>query len=270
MNPIIILTVLLTVQLHLATSLTWNGNFNNFPASWKVKVGNSQLHSIVKDPFNSSVNVLKITHPKGSCSSECGKPNGAMFDVKPFAGFNGNVATLTYEVFFHGSFNFVKGGKLPGIIGGGKGCSGCTTDVGVRDNCFSARFMWGKNGNGYPYLYLPLSVQHDADFCSKISGSQKCKGVCGWDFMPSQYFAKNKWTQIKERITLNTPGQKNGRLEVWLNGNKIIDYKKIIYRTKSSVGITGFTVHPFFGGGKDWATPVDTYTMYKNFRFTDY
>ncbi len=43
------------------------------------------------------------------------------------------------------------------------------------------------------------------------------------------------------------------------------------YRTKASLGISGFSVGPFFGGsGDSWKTPVDTYTLYKNFKFTDY
>ena len=32
----------------------------------------------------------------------------------PFAGFNGNVSSFEFEVFFHKNFNFVKSGKLPG------------------------------------------------------------------------------------------------------------------------------------------------------------
>ena len=42
------------------------------------------------------------------------------------------------------------------------------------------------------------------------------------------------------------------------------------YRTKASLGISGFSVHPFFGGSDSFKTPVDTYTLYKNFKFTDY
>ena len=41
------------------------------------------------------------------------------------------------------------------------------------------------------------------------------------------------------------------------------------YRTKNSVTIDGFSVSPFFGGSQSFQTPVDTYTMYKNFLYWD-
>jgi hypothetical protein len=58
--------------------------------------------------------VLKIKHPKGSCSSYCGTPGGAGFKVKPFGNLSIDIATFQYEVFFHSEFDFVKSGKLPG------------------------------------------------------------------------------------------------------------------------------------------------------------
>ena len=251
--------------------LTWNSNIATFPNSWKIShISNIDLLSVVNDPQNSTVKVIKIKHPKNSCSSACGIPGGAGFTVKPFDNFNGNVTTLEYEVFFHSTFDFVKGGKLPGIVGGNSGCSGCNQDIKSRENCFSARLMWGSEGKGYPYLYLPLNGNHMSDFC-KLMNHGKCEGECGWGFNQTTYFAKNKWTKIKEYIKLNTPGNNDGILQLWVNGVKKIDYNKVNYRVKSSVGINGFNLHPFFGGsGESWATKVDTYTLYKNFKFTDY
>jgi len=37
-------------------------------------------------------------------------------------------------------------------------------------------FRWGKEGNGYPYLYLPLNVNHETDFCNKVN-HKSCKGI---------------------------------------------------------------------------------------------
>lgn len=261
--------LLLSVQLQLIYSMTWYGNFENFPTGWKIgSISNSNLHSIVNDPLDASVKVLKIKHPKDSCSSACGIPGGAGFTAKPFDSFNGNVSSLEYQVFFHSTFNFVKGGKLPGIVGGASGCSGCNSDVTSRTNCFSARFMWGKEGNGYPYLYLPLNVNHEPEFCSLANN---CVAGCGLAYNQQAYFTRNKWTKIREYVKLNTPGRNDGILRVWVNDVKKIDYAKMNYRTKSSIGVNGFVVHPFFGGSGDtWKTPVDTYTLYKGFKFTDY
>ena len=64
-------------------------------------------------------------------------------------------------------------------------------------------FKWGANGIGYPYLYLPLSVQHEKPFCDLAN---QCQGNCGWGFNKTQYFTKNTWHRIKQNIRLNTPG----------------------------------------------------------------
>jgi len=130
--------------LHIQTSygaISWAGDLANFPTSWNVKISNPELLSIVNDPLDSTVKVIKIKHPKGSCSSFCGIANGASFRMFPFANFKGQNATLEFSVFFHSTFDFVKGGKLPGLIGGTNQCSGCNTVISERDNCFSARFM---------------------------------------------------------------------------------------------------------------------------------
>ena len=55
---------------------------------------------------------------------------------------------LTYEVAFDTYFDWVKGGKLPGLRGGlnSTGCSGGNKADGL--DCFSSRLMWRKNGAG--------------------------------------------------------------------------------------------------------------------------
>lgn len=50
---------------------------------------------------------------------------------------NATNVTLEYSVFFPDGFNFVKGGKLPGLFGGHKGCSGGQQS----EDCFSTRLM---------------------------------------------------------------------------------------------------------------------------------
>ena len=139
---LLIFFILSAIKIQLFdAALKWTGTLDNFPSSWNVKVGNANLLSIVNDPLDTKTKVLKIVHPKDSCSSFCGLPNGASFEMKPFANFKGQNGTLEYSVFFHATFDFVKGGKLPGIVGGSNDCSGCNQVISTRDNCFSARLM---------------------------------------------------------------------------------------------------------------------------------
>ena len=60
-------------------------------------------------------------------------------------------------------------------------------------------------------------------------------------------------------------------MEVWIDNVKKVDYKKIIFRINDSVKVDKIAFSTFFGGGSpDWASPVDTYTLFKNFAFYDY
>lgn len=55
-----------------------------------------------------------------------------------------NNVSLGYSVFFPVDFDFVKGGKLPGLYGGTRGCSGGNPAV----DCWSTRLMWRSDGKG--------------------------------------------------------------------------------------------------------------------------
>jgi hypothetical protein len=62
---------------------------------------------------------------------------GTGFYADPVDLTQASTVTLSYKVFFPADFDFVMGGKLPGLFGGRPGCSG--GDAGT--DCFSTRFM---------------------------------------------------------------------------------------------------------------------------------
>lgn len=71
-----------------------------------------------------------------------------------------HTAILKYSVFFPAGFEFVKGGKLPGLYGGKTGCTG--GDLAI--DCFSTRLMWREAGQGELYLYVNREAQ-DPSIC---------------------------------------------------------------------------------------------------------
>lgn len=97
-------------------------------------------------PLNSSGPVLQVTYPAKSFSHDTG---GTQFYNLWNISSGGNFLSmmLTYELAFENGFDWVKGGKLPGLRGGlnSTGCSGGNQPTG---DCFSARLMWRKNANG--------------------------------------------------------------------------------------------------------------------------
>ena len=128
--------------------------------------------AFVDDPFpnnpppgtNSSATsptspVLQVTYPEGSFSHDTG---GAQLYTlwNTTDGSSFNTMMVTYEVAFDAGFDWVKGGKLPGLRGGlnSSGCSGGNKSNGL--DCFSSRIMWRADGLGegtlsplYPCLY---------------------------------------------------------------------------------------------------------------------
>merc|ERR1719312_774306 len=107
-------------------------NWNIFKYSW----GFDEDLAIVID------HSLQVFYPEGSYSPSH-KPGGGMgFYASPVDLENIAEVTLEYEVMFGSEFDFVKGGKLPGLFGGGTSCSGGAES----EECFSTRFMWRREG----------------------------------------------------------------------------------------------------------------------------
>lgn len=127
-------------------------------------------------------------------------------------------AMLEYEVYFPKNFDFVMGGKLPGLHGGNLQCSGYSS-VPNGKNCFTTRLMWRENGEGEAYMYVDLKDQKD-DFCKQCSYpvASKCSsfsGVenCSWN-RGTFKFQKGKWHRVAQYIKMNTPGKQDGVFEV--------------------------------------------------------
>ncbi len=82
---------------------------------------------------------------------------------------------------------------------------------------------------------------------------------------------KGKWNTIKERVVMNTPGVANGVVQVWVNGEPKLNYSGIIYRVNLSVKAKGFSISTFFGGSSTtWAPKIDSYSFFRNFKYSDF
>jgi len=115
--------------------------------------------AFVKDPFpdkppsgaqgvsSPAGPVLRVTYPEGSFSHDTG---GAQFYSlwNTTDGSSFRTMMVSYELAFDSNFDWVKGGKLPGLRGGlnSTGCSGGNQADGL--SCFSTRLMWRREGAG--------------------------------------------------------------------------------------------------------------------------
>ncbi|XP_071109692.1 uncharacterized protein [Haliotis cracherodii] len=230
---------------------------NNYLNHWKA-LADGQFDegsgSVVDDPAGGGNKVLRVFYEKGQYV-RLHSHRGLGFYAKPTA--PQKALTLSYDLFFDPNFDFVKGGKLPGLFGGWVNCSGGTHS----DTCFTARLMWRENGDGEIYAYIPSeqvsSFCHDVE-CNFVYGNSIGRG--------SWRFQKGKWQTITEHITLNTPGKTDGFAKMWYNGRQVYEINNVNFRNNANIMIDGIFFSTFFGGStSSWAPTRDCYTYFKNF-----
>ena len=192
---------------------------------------------------------LRVHYPEGTSSPGDTEKGGAGFYADPAGLAGAERACLTYQVRFEPGFDFVKGGKLPGLYGGDAPSGGDEVD---GESGFSMRFMWREAGQGELYEYV---ASQDEEFGASVG-----RGL--WSFPTGE------WVTIEQELVLNTPGEADGLARVWIDGAPVLEQGEIVYRTTDEVTIDGLMFSTFFGGnGKAWRTPVDQHADFAAFRF---
>ncbi|KAG0263338.1 hypothetical protein BG011_008967 [Mortierella polycephala] len=232
-----------------------------------IAIGGNDI-SFVSDPFASNGDnntVLQLNYPKGSYVPSMGPvAGGTHFYATPFGDQTPFAKMMvSYDVAFPNGFDWVLGGKLPGIYGGSPydGCSGGMQSTG--ENCLTARLMWRQSGLGEVYAYIPADSK--SSFCNnpEVMCSDKYGKSVGRGLI---YFMPGKWTRLDMVMALNEPaGRQNGILQVYMNGNLVISMDNVPYRSTGMVGFQGLMFSSFFGGSDpEYATPVDTSVYFRN------
>lgn len=151
-------------------------------------------------------------------------------------------AEARYTVRFSPDFEFVKGGKLPGLCGGPENVSGGRRADG--SNGFSARLMWRREGRGEAYVY---HMDQPGDYGHSFP------------FPPDFRFPKDVPVQVRLAVTMNTPGRKDGVLRVWITlpgeaERLMVEKTDLQWRAASTFGVDGLYFEAFYGGGDEsWA-----------------
>ncbi len=146
-------------------------------------------------------------------------------------------AELSYTLRFSKDFDFVKGGKLPGLCGGPDNVSGGRRANGT--NGFSARLMWRKDGRGEAYVY-----------------HKNQKGDYGDSFaFPADFrFPTDAPIKVRIAVTMNSIGGRTGSLRVWVDERLVVERPNMEWRTVDTFGVDGIYFETFHGGGDaSWA-----------------
>ncbi|OSX61757.1 polysaccharide lyase family 14 protein, partial [Postia placenta MAD-698-R-SB12] len=262
----------LTTSTHLpfpTASLSNSDTKSYLTSSWPIydkTIDDAEDISFVTDPFPSGASdskspVLRVTYGKGSYSEGGG---GAQFTAlwNPSGNEKFQSMLVTYEVAFDIDFDWVKGGKLPGIRGGPKenGCSGGNAADG--SNCFTSRVMWRTDGAGevYSYFLTPDKLCDNKNFECHSDGYGTSIDRGSFSFVAGQ------WNRVTMLVRLNNPlDTANGQVALYHNNVEAINQDILQYRNSDDVYISGFFFSTFFAGGdSSYATPTEVHSYFRN------
>ena len=123
-------------------------------------------------------------------------------------------------------------------------CSGGRRDQG----CFSARFMWRREGAGELYTYLPPGIDANTKVCS-VPPESDCNDTFGQSVGRGSFsFTPGTRTTIGQRVRLNDPGAENGELELFVNGKSMFSVTGLVLANTDAGRIRGIQMQSFFGG----------------------
>lgn len=157
---------------------------------------------------------------------------------------------FSQDIRFKPGFDWVLGGKIPGVQGGYIEAGQSPT----YGSGFSARMMWKQDGRLVFYVY-----------------HQDQGGLYGDSYTWGNFhFETGKWYNITYRIVLNSitngQGNRDGIMEGFVNGELVTQLSNFNFRNDENIVIDRIYMSSFFGGGdSDWATKRDEWMDVDNY-----
>jgi hypothetical protein len=241
---------------------SFEGDFNNqqWVDDWGI-AWNSRASecSIVSDAADGK-KALQVFYPKGAVGPDEG---GAQFPIV-FQDMQQNEGDglyqelyLRYYVKFKNGFDFQRGGKLPGLMGGSDSWTRSGGDQPDGTNGWTLRLMWRQNGRLVVYAYVPPS--ENGKWGSETWGQDI---DCGVDAKTGE------WICVEQFVNVGDAGKDNGRLKVWVNGEECININDMRFWDEANDAgkIGGIYFSTFHGGNtKDWGPDNDSYALFDGF-----
>jgi len=211
------------------------------PATWASGPDEGRVYvddSVQVGDTGKSVRVLYPANRRTSSDS------GAQWHMG-ISGATANELYLAYWVRFDDDFDYVLGGKLPGLSG--------SVSFEDRTHEWSGRLMWRENGQVEFYTHI---AQDRTRWWWNTEG-----------FQPR--FEAGRWHHVEMRFVINTPGQNDGIMEGWFDGVRAAYYDQVGFRAanESTSRISRVFFSTFFGGssGDRWNATKDEFAWFDNF-----
>jgi len=236
-------------------------DFNNPP--WDDGVREGRISIVTgADAFGGSGASLAVSYPAGEHGT---KETGGQW--KAFLPEKVEEAYLSYRVKFENGFDFVRGGKLPGLAAENAPTGSRAAD---GTNGWTGRMMGRtdfQGTSGQPEQLESVAISYAKYFESGPDGDGQEDKIYWIDADANRtVLQSDTWYKITQRIKLNTPGVADGILQIWLDGELVHEQTDVVYRTVAGLEIDQMYFSTFFGGGSSWRTSKDETVYFDDFK----
>lgn len=213
--------------------------------------------------FGGSGSAIAVSYPAGMDGT---KDTGAQWQLEFDAEYEELI--LSYRVKFENGFDFVRGGKLPGLAGG-TAPTGSTQADGT--NGWTGRLMWRtdfEGVSGQPEQLVSNAISYAKYTDSGFDGTGRDEDKEYWVESDGSrtVLQSGVWYEITQRVKMNTPNQRDGILQVFLDGELVLDQNDVLFRTVDTFSIDQMYFSTFFGGNEDWRTSKDEIVYFDDFQ----
>lgn len=199
------------------------------PAHLQARVGGSEFGVMsnadveeVKGAPAPAVMTVKLLKGTGSVHNSPAKGGGVSFRWDPNGMGGSKNACLSYHVLFPKNFEFGNAGVLPGLYAGGRQFNPKAASDGT--NFLSTRLGWSTLGRLNFKLQSPGTAPNSTVKSLMIGGENVRAG---------------HWIDIEQEVVLNDPGQENGILRLWVDGELRLNLTNVQWRTDPKLTLTG-------------------------------
>lgn len=158
-------------------------------------------------------------------------------------------AELEYRLLLEPGFQFVKGGKLPGLCGGPRTISGGMECSGYDG--WSVRLMWRREGRGEAYVYHAAKT---GDYGDHIPFAEEYR------------FPIGRAVTVRLEVEMNTPGRADGRLRVWASNAsgrlmQVVERGDLLFTRTPAIGVDSVLFETFHGGADESWAPTEACSL---------
>lgn len=223
-----------------ALGATWNS------PGFSQGVAEGRVHVVSGADAYQGGQSMRVSFPRGAVGPG---PGGALWVLPLGQGYRELYAS--YRLKFGPGFQFVRGGKLPGLAGGAGNTGGNRPN---GHDGWSGRIMWSQAGRMLQYVYHPDQVGPYGEGMAWNAGGSVAALV------------PNRWYHVETRVVMNTPGSRDGIVQTWLDGVLVLDRSGVRFRDTGAWGIDAFHMTTFFGGNEAaWAAQRDEVVYFDDF-----